>query len=90
VTPHAVRSASKSLPVLHNLPSQDPPPNYGKLRWDQLGYSSHPYALTLLQTSTLISVLLGYKLFKERNIVERVIGFVVMIAGAVLILLRGG
>jgi len=57
---------------------------------DQLDYSSHPYALTLSQTSTSISVLLGYKLFKERNIIERVIGSVVMIAGAVLVLLRGG
>jgi drug/metabolite transporter (DMT)-like permease len=48
------------------------------------------YALALFQTSTLISVLLGCKLFKERNIVERLIGSVVMIAGAVLIVLRGG
>jgi drug/metabolite transporter (DMT)-like permease len=47
------------------------------------------YALALFQTSTLISVLLGHQLFKERNIAERLIGSMVMIAGAVLIVVRG-
>jgi drug/metabolite transporter (DMT)-like permease len=46
------------------------------------------YALALFQTSTLISVLLGHQLFKERNIAERLVGSVVMVAGAVLIVLR--
>jgi drug/metabolite transporter (DMT)-like permease len=48
------------------------------------------YSLALFQTSTLISVLLGYKVFKERNILERLIGSVVMIGGAVLIVMEGG
>ena len=45
------------------------------------------YALALFQTSSLISVLLGHKIFKEPNIVERLVGSLVMIAGAVLIIM---
>jgi drug/metabolite transporter (DMT)-like permease len=44
------------------------------------------YALALFQTSTLLSVFLGYKVFNEGNIVERLVGSVVMIAGAMLII----
>jgi drug/metabolite transporter (DMT)-like permease len=33
--------------------------------------------------------LLGYRLFKERNILERLLGSIIMIAGAVLIVLQG-
>jgi len=43
------------------------------------------YALALFQTSTLISVFLGWRVFREGNIGERVVGSVVMVAGAVLI-----
>ena len=39
------------------------------------------YALALFQTSTLLSVLLGYTVFREKNIVERLIGSLVMVAG---------
>jgi drug/metabolite transporter (DMT)-like permease len=45
------------------------------------------YALALFQTSALISVFLGYRLFEERNILERLTGSVVMVGGAVLIVL---
>ena len=45
------------------------------------------YALALFQTSTLLSVFLGYKVFQERNIMERLFGSVMMIAGAILIIL---
>ena len=45
------------------------------------------YALALFQTSTLLSVFLGYKVFKEKNILERLTGSVVMVVGAVLIVL---
>ena len=45
------------------------------------------YALALFQTSALVSVFLGYRYFKERNILERLTGCVVMVAGAVLIVL---
>jgi drug/metabolite transporter (DMT)-like permease len=45
------------------------------------------YALALFQTSTLLSVVLGYKVFQERNILERLIGSMVMVAGAALIII---
>ena len=45
------------------------------------------YALALFQTSTLLTVFLGYKVFKEENILERLTGSVVMVAGAVIIVL---
>ncbi len=43
------------------------------------------YSLALFQTSTLLSVLFGYRFFQEQNIARRLIGAVVMIAGAILI-----
>lgn len=45
------------------------------------------YALALFQTSTLISVLLGYTVFREPHVVRRLVAAVVMIAGATLIIL---
>lgn len=45
------------------------------------------YALALFQTSTLLTVLLGHKLFNEGHLVERLTGSLVMIAGALLIIL---
>ncbi len=46
------------------------------------------YALALFQTSALLSVFLGHRIFKEPNILERLAGSVVMVAGAVLIVLE--
>jgi drug/metabolite transporter (DMT)-like permease len=43
------------------------------------------YALALFQTSSLVSVFLGHHVFKEKNILERLGGSVVMVAGAVVI-----
>jgi drug/metabolite transporter (DMT)-like permease len=43
------------------------------------------YALALFQTSTLVSVFLGWRVFREGNIGERLVGSVVMVAGAVMI-----
>ena len=54
---------------------------FGKL---QVGYS-----LALFQLSTLISVFLGYRYFAERNIRRRLIGSIIMVAGAVLIVTFG-
>ena len=54
---------------------------FGKL---QVGYS-----LALFQLSTLISVFLGYRYFRERNIRRRLVGSAIMIAGAVLIVALG-
>jgi len=47
------------------------------------------YALALFQTSALISVLLGHKYFKEKNIKNRIIGSVLMIIGSTVIILYG-
>lgn len=43
------------------------------------------YALALFQTSAILSVILGYKFFQERHLVQRLIGSCVMVLGAVLI-----
>jgi drug/metabolite transporter (DMT)-like permease len=50
-----------------------------------LGQMQVGYALALFQLSTLISVFLGYRYFKERQIRKRLIGAVIMMAGAILI-----
>lgn len=42
-------------------------------------------ALALFQTSILLTVFLGWKVFRERNVVRRFLGAVAMVAGAVLI-----
>ena len=54
---------------------------FGKL---QVGYS-----LALFQLSTLISVFLGYRYFQEGQIRKRLVGSLIMAAGAALIVLRG-
>lgn len=54
---------------------------FGKL---QVGYS-----LALFQLSTPVSVLLGYRYFQESEIRKRLLGSVVMVAGAVLIVVFG-
>lgn len=54
---------------------------FGKL---QVGYS-----LALFQLSTLVSVFLGHHFFRERNIKRRLIGSLIMVAGAVLIVSLG-
>lgn len=45
------------------------------------------YALSLFQLSTLISVLLGYRIFNEKHLGKKLIGAVIMIAGSVMIIL---
>jgi drug/metabolite transporter (DMT)-like permease len=45
------------------------------------------YALALFQTSALLSVLLGHRIFNEPNLLERLIGSLIMIAGAILIIM---
>jgi drug/metabolite transporter (DMT)-like permease len=54
---------------------------FGKL---QVGYS-----LALFQLSTLISVFLGYRYFQEGQIRKRLVGSLIMAAGAALIVLPG-
>lgn len=45
------------------------------------------YALALFQLSTIVSILLGYKIFRERNIGRKLLGAAIMIAGSTLIIL---
>jgi drug/metabolite transporter (DMT)-like permease len=43
-------------------------------------------ALALFQTSALLSVVLGYQVFRERHVLKRLVGSAVMAAGAALII----
>ncbi len=45
------------------------------------------YALSLFQLSTIISVLLGHHIFKEKDMLKKLIGAAIMIAGSVIIIL---
>ena len=45
------------------------------------------YALSLFQLSTIVSVWLGYRIFKEKDIRKKMIGSVIMIVGSVIIIL---
>lgn len=45
------------------------------------------YTLALFQTSTLLTVLLGWKVFKEPHLARRLTGAAIMAAGATVILL---
>lgn len=42
-------------------------------------------ALALFQTSSIVSVLLGHRIFREPHVVRRLLGSLVMVAGAVVI-----
>ena len=44
------------------------------------------YALALFQLSIIVSVLLGYRIFKERDIRKKIIGSIIMLMGSVLII----
>lgn len=44
------------------------------------------YALSLFQLSTIVSVLLGYRFFKERDIRKKLIGSAIMIIGSIVII----
>lgn len=45
------------------------------------------YSLSLFQLSTIVSVVLGYRFFKESDIRKKIIGSMIMIAGSVIIIL---
>ena len=45
------------------------------------------YALALFQLSTIVSIFVGYRIFKEENITKKLIGSVIMVAGSVMIIL---
>jgi len=48
------------------------------------------YALSLFQLSTLVSVVLGYRIFQEQAIRKKLLGSVIMVVGSVLIILLKG
>ena len=45
------------------------------------------YALSLFQLSIIVSVLLGHKIFYEKDIRKKLIGSLIMIAGSIIIIL---
>jgi drug/metabolite transporter (DMT)-like permease len=45
------------------------------------------YALSLFQLSSIVSVVLGYKFFREADMGRKVLGAAIMIAGSVVIIL---
>jgi len=47
------------------------------------------YSLALFQTSVLLSVFFGYKFFREKNILQRLLGASIMVIGAIFIVLFG-
>jgi drug/metabolite transporter (DMT)-like permease len=47
------------------------------------------YSLALFQTSALLSVLFGYKFFREQNVVRRLVGASIMVIGAIFIVIFG-
>ena len=44
------------------------------------------YALSLFQLSSILSIILGYKIFKETNIIKKLVGAFIMVVGAVMII----
>ncbi len=46
------------------------------------------YALALFQLSSLVTVFLGYEIFKEKNLKEKIIGTCIMIIGSCFIILH--
>ena len=47
------------------------------------------YSLALFQTSALLSVVFGYKFFREKNVVRRLVGASIMVIGAIFIVAFG-
>jgi drug/metabolite transporter (DMT)-like permease len=45
------------------------------------------YALSLFQLSSIVSVLLGHRIFKEQDIRKKLIGSVIMVVGSVVVIL---
>lgn len=45
------------------------------------------YALALFQLSTIVSIILGYKIFKEQNIKKKLLGAIVMVAGSIVVIM---
>ena len=52
-------------------------------------YINVSYALSLFQLSIIFNVILGYKLFKEKNLLKKLLGSFIIILGSVIILILG-
>lgn len=46
------------------------------------------YALSLFQLSVILNVILGWKIFREKHIIKKIIGSTIIILGAVIIILN--
>lgn len=51
-------------------------------------YMNVGYALALFQLSSIVNVFLGYKIFKEKHFIYKLIGSLIMILGSCLIILK--
>ena len=45
------------------------------------------YALALFQLSTIVSIFLGYRIFRETDIRRKLLGAIIMVVGSVVIIL---
>ncbi len=52
-------------------------------------YMNVGYALSLFQLSIILNVILGYKLFNEKNLLKKLLGSLIIIIGSVTILILG-
>lgn len=62
----------------------------GVMQWSTNYVFDHmnvSYALALFQLSTIVSVILGWKFFNEKDILRKLFGSVIMICGAVMLIL---
>jgi len=51
------------------------------------GHMQVGYALSLFQLSTIISIFFGYRFFKEKDILKKTVGSLIMIIGSILIIM---
>jgi len=51
-------------------------------------YMNVAYALSLFQLSVIVNILLGWKIFREKDIIKKLVGAVIIITGAVIIILN--
>ena len=47
-------------------------------------------ALALFQLSTIVNLFIGYKVFKEKDILKKFVGIVIMLIGSAFILILNG
>lgn len=48
------------------------------------------YALSLFQLSTIVSVILGHRIFQEQGLLKKLLGSVIMIIGSIVVILAKG